>query len=130
MLNLLNNGKTVQEFFKYFNSKSAVWRIGKSWEEVSPDTLKNAWHNLLPATIFHSEDEEDNSREFKGFRISQTKDEIFQVMDFVKKCREAVINEDAITEVFHCYDTAPIISALTDGEICSYGSRSRKYHYR
>ncbi|KFM65049.1 Tigger transposable element-derived protein 2, partial [Stegodyphus mimosarum] len=40
------------------------------------------------------------------------------LLDYVKKCGEAVIKEDDITEVFHC-DNAPIISQLTDGEICS-----------
>ncbi|KFM74607.1 Jerky protein, partial [Stegodyphus mimosarum] len=119
MLNFMNKFNTIQEFLKYFIIKSAVWSIARSWKDVSPDTLKNAWHNLWPATIFHGEDDEDDSREFEGFRTSQTKGEIFQLLDYVKKCGEAIINEDDITEVFHCKDNAPIINQLTDGKICS-----------
>ncbi|KFM70394.1 hypothetical protein X975_13507, partial [Stegodyphus mimosarum] len=66
MLNFLNNGKTIQKLFKYFNIKSAVWSFARSWEDVSPGSLKNTWHNLWPATIFH---DEDDGREFEGFRI-------------------------------------------------------------
>ncbi|KFM66369.1 Calmodulin-lysine N-methyltransferase, partial [Stegodyphus mimosarum] len=119
VLNFLNNGKTIQEFLKYFSIKSAVWSIARSWEDVSPDTLKNAWHNLWPATIFHGEDDEDDSREFEGFWTLQTKGKIFQLLDYVKKCGEAVINEDSITEVFHCDDNTPIINQLMHGKICS-----------
>ncbi|KFM64756.1 Jerky protein, partial [Stegodyphus mimosarum] len=119
MLNFLNNGKTIQEFLKYFSIKSAVWNIARSWEDVSPDTLKSAWQDLWPATIFHGEDVEDDSSEFEDFQISQTKGEIVQLMDFAEKCGEAVINEDDITEVFHCDDNVPVISQLTDSEICN-----------
>ncbi|XP_035220709.1 huntingtin-interacting protein 1-like [Stegodyphus dumicola] len=43
----------------------------------------------------------------EGYRISQTKGEIFQLAGFVKKSGEAVINEEDIKEVFHCDDSAP-----------------------
>ncbi|KFM74689.1 Apoptotic chromatin condensation inducer in the nucleus, partial [Stegodyphus mimosarum] len=82
------------------------------------DTLKNAWHNFWPTAIFHGEDDDDDSHEFESFRISQTKGEIFQLMNFVKKCGEVVVNEDDIAEVFHCNDDALIISQLIEGEIC------------
>ncbi|KFM68863.1 Tigger transposable element-derived protein 2, partial [Stegodyphus mimosarum] len=94
--------------------------IPRSQGDVLPDNLKNfAWHNLEPATIFHGEDDEDDSREFEVFRTLQTKGENFQLLDYVKKCGEAVINEDYITEVFHCDDNAPIINQLTDVKIYS-----------
>ncbi|KFM76115.1 hypothetical protein X975_01032, partial [Stegodyphus mimosarum] len=110
MLNFLNNGKTIQEFLKYFSIRSAVWSIARSWEDVSPDILKNGWHNLWPVTIFHREDDEDDSCEFEGFRILQTKGEISQILNFIKKCGEARINEEDFIEVFHCDDNAPIIN--------------------
>ncbi|KFM70285.1 hypothetical protein X975_01154, partial [Stegodyphus mimosarum] len=74
---------------------------------------------LYACTFDLHEDDKDDSREFEGFRTSQTKGEIFQLLDYVKKCGEAVINEDDITEVLHCDDNAPIINQLTDDEICS-----------
>ncbi|KFM72676.1 Histone-lysine N-methyltransferase SETMAR, partial [Stegodyphus mimosarum] len=106
--------KQVQKNIKY-----AVWSIARSWKDVSPDTLKTARHNLWPGTIFHGEDDEDDSHKFEGFRISQTKVEIFQLMDFEQKCGGVVINEDDITEVFHCDDNGSIINQLMNGEICS-----------
>ncbi|KFM70676.1 hypothetical protein X975_07805, partial [Stegodyphus mimosarum] len=92
--------------------------ITRSWKDVSPDTLKNAWHNLWPASIFHGEDDENDSHEYESFWISQTKGETSNT-DFIKKCGETVINEDDITEVFNCNDNAPIVNKLMDSEICN-----------
>ncbi|KFM78161.1 Jerky protein, partial [Stegodyphus mimosarum] len=92
---------------------------GLFWQYVPPNILATSPEKAPTATIFHGEDNEDDSSEFEGFQTSQTKGEIFQLLDYVKKCGEAVINEDDITEVFHCDDNAPIMNQLTDGEICS-----------
>ncbi|XP_035229300.1 jerky protein homolog [Stegodyphus dumicola] len=87
MLNFLNSGKTIQEFLKFFSIKSAVWSIARSGEDVSSSTLKNAWHNLWPSTIFHGEEDEDDSGEFEGFRTSQTKgfDGVANITELLKK---------------------------------------------
>ncbi|GBN18306.1 hypothetical protein AVEN_152003-1 [Araneus ventricosus] len=70
-------------------------------------TMKNAWHNLWPATIFY-EDKENVDTDFKGFQISKEKAEIFELLEYVKS-RGQEIAEDAASEVLHCDDKAPTV---------------------
>ncbi|GBM33052.1 Transcriptional regulator ATRX [Araneus ventricosus] len=80
MLSFLNGGETLQNFLKSYNLKTAVWSAAKAWDGIPTTTMKNAWHNLWPATIFY-EDEENVDTDFKGFQISKEKAEIFELLE-------------------------------------------------
>ncbi|GBM10264.1 hypothetical protein AVEN_49987-1 [Araneus ventricosus] len=60
--------EALQNFLKCYNLKTAVWSAAKVWDGIPTATLKNAWNNLWPATIFY-EDEENVDTDFKGFQI-------------------------------------------------------------
>jgi len=116
MLGFLNGGETIQEFSKSYNLKMAVWNAAKSWDAMPTTTLKNAWHNLWPATIFSDDGDDDKENDFEGFRISNEKREIMDLLEYVKTSRLQIAEED-ILEVFHCDDEAPTVCQLTDEEI-------------
>ncbi|GBM71225.1 Jerky protein [Araneus ventricosus] len=65
MLSFLNGGATLQNFLKSYNLKMAVWSAAKAWDGIPTTPMKNAWHNLWPATIFY-EDEENVDTDFKS----------------------------------------------------------------
>lgn len=69
MLNFVNSGESINDFVKQFNVKDAVWSAAKPWNSVYRDTLKNAWHNLWPATLITEDDNSD--ADFEGFRSSK-----------------------------------------------------------
>ncbi|KFM75893.1 Transposable element Tcb1 transposase, partial [Stegodyphus mimosarum] len=98
--------------------------LESAWLNIPENTFRDLCDSLparlaavrsAKATISH----DDDSYECEGFQILQTKGEVFQLMDFLKKHGEVIINEGDITEVFHCDDNCPINNQLMDGEICS-----------
>ncbi|GBN90195.1 hypothetical protein AVEN_192820-1 [Araneus ventricosus] len=95
MLSFLNGGETLQNFLKSYNLKTAVWSAAKAWDGIPTTTMKNAWHNLWPATIFY-EDEENVDTDFKSQKkklkflnylsTSSQKDKKLQKMTPLKYC--------------------------------------------
>lgn len=117
MIRALNGKETIQEFLKIHNLKTAIWNVAKSWDAIPAATLKNAWHNLWPATLFFDDDnDDDKENDFEGFHVNKDKQEIFELLEYVKSSGENLKEEDVL-EVLHCDSDAPTVSSLTDDEI-------------
>ncbi|GBM38003.1 hypothetical protein AVEN_206839-1 [Araneus ventricosus] len=84
---------------------------------IPTTTMKNAWHNVWPATVFY-EDEENVDTDFKGFQISKEKAEFFELLEHVKSRGQEIAEDDAF-EVLHCNDEAPTVCQLTAAQICN-----------
>jgi hypothetical protein len=115
LLHFVNSDDSVASFIKQYTIKDAIWNIALSWEKISHDTLKNAWHNLWPATLFLDDDDDS---EFEGFP-SKKDDDVRELMDYVKSVSSGKINldEDDLFELVNIDNDAPIINKLTDDEI-------------
>lgn len=118
LLNSVNNSKSVRDYVKEFNIKNAVWSVARAWENVTEDTLKHAWHNLWPATLFTDDKGEDD---FGGFRTSKTcdlKNEISDLLDYAKNSSNWIdLDITDVEEMINIEMNAPVVSSLTDGEI-------------
>lgn len=117
MLTYINTTeKNICDFLKDYNIKDALWGIANSWSQVSTETLKNAWHNLIPSSIFF---EEDLVTDFEGFRTQKR----LEISDLLKYCKETApkasvkLDESDIQEILHCDDDVPVINPVTDNEV-------------
>lgn len=114
MLDGINDEKDILQVVKEFTIKDALWTAANAWRDVSQETLKNAWRRLLPYTIFT--DDDDDSENFNGFRISKEKASIFSLLTYAKD-RHINLEESDIMEVMECDNDAPTINTLSDAEI-------------
>uniref|UniRef100_A0A7M4E129 Uncharacterized protein n=1 Tax=Crocodylus porosus TaxID=8502 RepID=A0A7M4E129_CROPO len=87
-----NRGEGVDAFKKEFNLKDAIWILAHVWTDIIAATLKNAWHNFWPASIFEDDDDE-LPLDFQGFHISGQKKVVSELMEFAKGMTGTVIAE-------------------------------------
>lgn len=119
MLDCINNEVSISDFVKGFTPKDALIYAARAWDSISKETLKNAWHRLLPHTLFIDDDDDvDDGVGFDGFRISREKAQILELVNYAKN-RNINLEESDITEVYDCDKDAPTINQLSDGEILS-----------
>ncbi|XP_064423076.1 jerky protein homolog [Latimeria chalumnae] len=107
-----------ESFKKIFTIKDAVWCVARAWDAVLPPILKLAWRNIWPATMF-SEDDDDASGDSEGFKISQEKSDIAELMTYAKGLSDVVpdLNENDVEKWIDCDFNAPVHQTLTDSEI-------------
>lgn len=115
MLDGINAEKDILKVLKAFTIKDALWLAASAWRNISEKTLKNAWHRLLPYTIF-TDDADDSEEEFNGFRTSSEKANILNLKNYAKD-RHIDLEESDIMELMECDHDAPTINALSDAEI-------------
>ncbi|XP_063775370.1 jerky protein homolog [Pseudophryne corroboree] len=118
MLAAVNRGMGVQGFQKAFSFKDSIYAVANAWNKVTKETVMHAWHNLWPATMFSSED--DEADDFEGFHISSEQAMVSDLLAYARNIPSESINnleEADIAEVFDIDNDAPVIHSLTDGEI-------------
>lgn len=118
LLSSCNSGTGIQQFSKDYNIRDAIFNAANSWDSVSQETLINSWQNLWPATILL--DGEDSNKSFNGFRISQEKEILDELMRFARGLPSDVaktMDEDTFRECLSIDENAPVVHQLTDGEI-------------
>lgn len=119
MLSFVNDGKTTSDFVKHFNIRDALWSVAKAWDSVSENTLRHAWHNLWPATLFTEDCDEP---EFQGFQFSKKnllQVEIAELLAYAKNAKGLDLQFSDIEEVMEIDGSAPVVGSLTDEEICN-----------
>lgn len=100
-------------FVKQFTIKDAIWNIARAWDSIPCDSLKNAWHNLWPISLFLDEEQEE---EFEGFHTQ--KKAVFYLLEYAKRASNKIVLEEGDLEDLMIADSdAPITSKLTDEEI-------------
>lgn len=118
MLSAINNGVKVPKFVKEYNVKDAVWSVARAWNDITPEILKHAWHNLWPSTVF-TDDDAELENYFEGFRFSKSDIQRAELLEYAKNMSSINLVNDDIEEVMHIDDDGPIVNKLTDSEICS-----------
>lgn len=118
LLESMNHGNVdIISFKREFSIRDAIWAIKRSWEEVLPSTLVNAWRNIWPATIF-VDDNRDCDVEFSVFHISKQKLLIGELLEYAKTANSDVkFQEDDLQEWINIDDELPVVSCLSDSEI-------------
>ncbi|XP_064410264.1 jerky protein homolog [Latimeria chalumnae] len=93
-----------ESFKKTFTIKDAVWCVARAWDVVSPPILKHAWRNIWPATMLSEDDDDDASGDFEGFKISQEKSDVAELMRYAKGLSDVVpdLNEDDVEKWIDC----------------------------
>ncbi|XP_055487432.1 jerky protein homolog isoform X3 [Leucoraja erinacea] len=118
MLAAVNRGVDIEDFLKEFTLKDAIYALVNAWKDVTKSTLKNAWHELWPTTMFDENELADE--DFEGFRVTDEKKIISNLIAYAKSVAAENVNtlESAdIEEVLNVDNDAPVVHSLSDGEI-------------
>lgn len=118
-LSNVNSGKSVVEMMKSYNLKDVIWALARAWDTIPLSTLNNAWHKIWPSIVFHENDCSEKP-EFRGFKISQEKKMVNDLLEYAKNVVSPVVYEltaEDIEEWIDVDNDAPVVNHLTDQEI-------------
>ncbi|KAG7157696.1 Jerky protein-like 43 [Homarus americanus] len=106
----------------WVNLKDLIWTLAYAWDNVTPSTLKNGWHNLWPALMF--EESADVDQDFAGFHVSKEKQVIRELLEYANTMTNPVcvevankLSEEQLEEWMDVDKDAPIVYQLSDEEI-------------
>jgi hypothetical protein len=113
------NPSDLNQFKKNFTIKDCVFLLAESWDNLSTDTLVNAWHRLWPSSLFIDSDSSQNLN-FDGFKTNALKEKSADLLMYAKATLNSVPSflgeEDDVTE-WLCEDEPAEIETVTDQEI-------------
>nr|XP_033812893.1 jerky protein-like [Geotrypetes seraphini] len=111
MLGALNSGTQILDFLKSFTLKDAIYGLADAWNQITLATLKNAWHKLWTATLFDSDEEEDE--DFKGFTVHDEDWELENIGSY------ASIGTAEMEELMNIDNHLDVAQSLSDRDIAA-----------
>lgn len=99
MLDSINNETNISDFVKGFTPKHFYMHLMHG-------ILKNAWHRLLPYTLFI----DDDGTGFNGVGLPRENSQILELMNYTKN-RNINLEESDIIEVLECDKDALTINS-------------------
>uniref|UniRef100_A0A8C3F5U8 HTH CENPB-type domain-containing protein n=1 Tax=Chrysemys picta bellii TaxID=8478 RepID=A0A8C3F5U8_CHRPI len=91
-LNLQHECDYSQEWLQKFQ-QDMIWTLARAWKRVTPSTLKNGWHKLLPALKFEDSSDVNAESMFTGFEVSENQKIISELMEYASGMSHPVILE-------------------------------------
>ncbi|CAM1330236.1 Uncharacterised protein at_DN0666 [Pycnogonum litorale] len=96
--------------------KDCLWALTDAWNSVEMSTLKIAWHNIWPISMFDDD--------FDGFQISSEKAHAAELLRYttglqIHDAEIAELQENDFNDWLDCDRDAPITNQMTDDEILS-----------
>lgn len=120
MLMGVSEGKTIDEFRKEYNMRNVLYGVANAWDMVEKSTLHNCWHKLWPSLLFQAEELDDIDADFGGFRVSEAKKTVGEIMEYAKQYSSSVskeLQDKAVEEWLDVDDDGPVAHAYTSEEI-------------
>ncbi|GCC36032.1 hypothetical protein chiPu_0014523 [Chiloscyllium punctatum] len=75
---LLSSNEKITKFQNVYTLEDAVYNVACAWKLVKPQTLRCAWHKLLPNVSLSSDEE------FEDFRVCQKKSTVMEMVLMMK----------------------------------------------